>query len=100
MDGITVLGNRESEAAKKILTPNALAFIGWLHRQFNPRRVQLLQRRSEVQQRINAGAWKPEFLPETAHIRNSEWRVAPPPADLQKRHCEITGPTSPAKMVR
>ncbi|CAN0281799.1 unnamed protein product [Discosporangium mesarthrocarpum] len=35
----------------------------------------------------------PDFLPETAHIRNDPtWRVAPAPADLQDRRVEITGP--------
>ncbi len=33
-----------------------------------------------------------EFRPETQWIRESEWRVAPAPADLVDRRVEITGP--------
>ena len=39
-----------------------------------------------------------DFLPETKTIRESEWQVAPIPADLQDRRTEITGPTD-RKMV-
>ncbi len=39
-----------------------------------------------------------DFLPETASVRQSEWRVAPIPADLQDRRTEITGPVD-RKMV-
>lgn len=40
----------------------------------------------------------PDFLQETAWIRNSSWKCAPTPADLQDRRVEITGPTD-RKMV-
>ncbi len=40
----------------------------------------------------------PDFLPETEHIRNSEWTVAPIPEDLLDRRVEITGPVE-RKMV-
>ena len=40
----------------------------------------------------------PDFLPETKHIRESDWRVDPVPSDLQDRRVEITGPTD-RKMV-
>jgi malate synthase len=58
---------------------------------------ELLARRREVQARYDAGA-KPDFLPETQHVREGSWRVAPLPADLQDRRVEITGPTD-RKMV-
>ncbi|HEX5477918.1 MAG TPA: malate synthase A, partial [Burkholderiales bacterium] len=38
------------------------------------------------------------FIPETRELRESEWTVAPVPADLQDRRVEITGPTD-RKMV-
>src|SRR5262249_44713500 len=40
----------------------------------------------------------PDFLPETTSVRESEWKVAPIPADLTDRRVEITGPVE-RKMV-
>lgn len=37
-------------------------------------------------------------MPETQHIRDSDWTVAPLPADLLDRRAEITGPVD-RKMV-
>ena len=34
----------------------------------------------------------PNFLLETEHIRNSDWKVRKNPEDLQDRRVEITGP--------
>jgi malate synthase len=82
---------------ESILTPDALAFTAGLHRAFNSRRLELLRRRDERQAEINSGTM-PDFLPETAAIRKSEWGVAPIPPDLQDRRVEITGPVD-RKMV-
>ncbi len=81
----------------EILTPEALAFVAMLARTFTARRDALLRRRAQRQAEIDAGKL-PDFLPETAHIRESRWRVAPCPPDLQDRRVEITGPTD-RKMV-
>lgn len=80
-----------------ILTPAAQDFLAELHRRFNSRRLELLAARKVRQTAIDAGAL-PDFLPETAQIRESEWTVAPIPADLRDRRTEITGPTD-RKMV-
>jgi malate synthase len=80
-----------------ILTPEALAFVAGLHRRFDARRQELLAARAERQQAFDAGAL-PDFLPETAQIRDGDWTVAPIPADLMDRRVEITGPTD-RKMV-
>jgi malate synthase len=80
-----------------ILTPEALAFVAGLHRRFDARRQELLAARAERQQAFDAGAL-PDFLPETAQIRDGDWAVAPIPADLMDRRVEITGPTD-RKMV-
>ncbi|QUC20099.1 uncharacterized protein UV8b_04340 [Ustilaginoidea virens] len=86
------------EAHRKILTPEALAFLALLHRSFNPTRKQLLQRRAVRQAEIDAGAL-PDFLPQTKHIRdNAAWKGAPPAPGLVDRRVEITGPTD-RKMV-
>jgi len=81
----------------EILTPEALAFVAKLERAFGQRRRDLLQQRDERQAEIDAGQM-PDFLPETAVIRTSDWTVAPIPADLQDRRVEITGPVD-RKMV-
>lgn len=84
-------------AYAEILTPEALEFLADLARTFTPTRDMLLQRRIERQAAIDAGQL-PDFLPETAEIRASDWTVAPIPADLQDRRVEITGPVD-RKMI-
>jgi malate synthase len=75
----------------QILSPEAIAFLVRLQRSFNARRKQLLAARAVRQAALDAGA-KPDFLPETAHIRNSEWTVAPLPPT-----CSTAAPRSPAR---
>ncbi|MCD9140709.1 malate synthase A [Streptomyces albireticuli] len=80
---------RQSE----ILTDEALAFVGELHRRFTPHRDELLVRRAGRRDEI-ARTGTLDFLPETAHVREDpDWRVAPAPAALADRRVEITGPT-------
>ncbi len=81
----------------EILTHDALAFVADLHRRFDATRRRLLALRAERQKRFDAGE-TPDFLAETKHIRDGDWKVAPIPADLQDRRVEITGPTD-RKMV-
>ncbi len=88
------IGDRGAE----VLTPAALAFVTHLHREFNPRRQQLLAARAERQLRIDAGEM-PDFLPETRSVREGDWSVAPVPADLQDRRVEITGPVERKMMI-
>lgn len=82
----------------EILTPDALAFIAELHKKFNPTRKELLKKRVQRQQEISAGKY-PDFLPETASIRNSDWKVADAPEDLLDRRVEITGPAEAKMMI-
>lgn len=82
----------------EILTPEALSFVANLHRQFNPTRQALIQRRAERQQEIDAGVM-PDFLQETAAIRGGDWLVAATPPDFQKRWVEITGPVERKMMI-
>lgn len=86
-----------SASARVILTDDAVAFLADLHRNFNARRLALLAARAARQLRLDAGE-RPDFLPETASIREAAWRCAPIPADLQDRRVEITGPVE-RKMV-
>jgi malate synthase len=77
---------------EEVLTPEALAFLGELHRRFAPRRAELLELRRAKRAEIARTATL-DFLPQTAHIRDGAWQVAPAPAALQDRRVEITGPT-------
>ncbi len=85
------------QAEASILTSEARAFLLKLAARFEPRRQELLARRRTVQQEIDHGKF-PDFLPETAGIRQSEWKVAPIPKDLIDRRVEITGPVD-RKMI-
>jgi malate synthase len=95
-DGVVICGAMKPGYGK-VLTPDAVAFAVELERAFGAERRRLLERRATLQQRLDAG-WKPDFLAETKAIRDSDWRVAPIPSDLQDRRIEITGPTD-RKMV-
>ncbi|GGS32102.1 malate synthase A [Streptomyces rubiginosohelvolus] len=78
---------------EEVLTDAALAFVAELHRQFTPRRNELLARRGERRAEI-ARTSTLDFLPETAAVRaDDSWKVAPAPAALNDRRVEITGPT-------
>jgi malate synthase len=75
----------------QVLTPEAVAFVTKLEREFGERRRNLLNKRIIRQIEINCGRM-PNFLPETEDIRQSYWKVAPCPNDLLDRRVEITGP--------
>ncbi|MGL4996415.1 MAG: malate synthase, partial [Deefgea sp.] len=81
-----------------VLTPAALDFLVKLHRQFEPRRRELIAARTARQAQLDAGI-KPDFLPETAHIRAGDWQISPLPADLLDRRVEITGPVERKMMI-
>jgi malate synthase len=99
MKATTVLENNvvESQTQAGILTSEAQAFLSKLAARFEPRRQELLTRRRTAQQEIDNGKF-PDFLPETAEIRQGEWKVAPIPKDLLDRRVEITGPVD-RKMI-
>jgi malate synthase len=81
------------ERFEEVLTPEALDLLAALHREFNPRRRDLLARRAERVAALAAGGTL-DFLPETKDIREDEsWQVAPPAPGLVDRRVEITGPT-------
>ncbi|HTR66755.1 MAG TPA: hypothetical protein VMH85_13340, partial [Terriglobales bacterium] len=97
MTPMTTTTALRNEVEAEILTTEASSFITKLASRFEPRRQELLGRRRARQQRIDAGQL-PDFLPETAHIRQQEWTVAPIPKDLLDRRVEITGPVD-RKMI-
>src|SRR5437660_763179 len=85
------------EGFDEILTPEALAFVRDLVREFSPRLDSLLQKRTLSHARLRTRTL-PNFLDETHEIRDSDWKVGPVPADLRQRRVEITGPVD-RKMV-
>ncbi len=93
----TFFANGQLPSDSVILTPPAIAFLEALHLRFNSRRNELLQLRTQRDQRLQAGE-RPDFLDDTAAIRKGSWKVAPVPADLQDRRVEITGPVD-RKMI-
>ncbi len=95
-DGLEIMGATPPEYAD-ILTPEALDFVVRLERRFRMTRKALLHRRKKIQIALDAGA-RPDFLPETAQIRRSDWTIDPIPVDLVDRRVEITGPVD-RKMI-
>jgi malate synthase len=85
------------EGSDRILTPAAVEFVAHLHRRFEGERRSRMAARAERQARLDAGETF-AFLAETRAVREGDWTVAPPPADLKDRRVEITGPTD-RKMV-
>jgi len=94
--GVSISGRITPEFAQ-ILTPEAVAFVAKLHRQFEARRQELLARRAARQKEFDAGKL-PDFLADTKGVRDADWKIAPQPKDLLDRRVEITGPTD-RKMV-
>jgi malate synthase len=96
-EGVEITAEVPPEGAE-ILTNEAIALVAKLHREFEARRRELLEARVARAGALDEGA-EPDFLPETAHIREDKsWRVAPAPPDLQDRRVEITGPVD-RKMI-
>jgi malate synthase len=82
---------------ERILSRDALAFVGRLARAFRPRIEERLAARVERQAAIDAG--EPlDFLASTRDVREGDWKVAPAPRDLTNRKVEITGPVD-RKMI-
>jgi malate synthase len=95
--GIRVLA-KPPAGAEAVLSGEALAFVERLAREFEPRRRELLEGRAKRQAEFDAGAL-PAFLPETESVRAAAWKVAPTPADLERRWVEITGPAERKMMI-
>jgi malate synthase len=89
---------RDLAVERRILTPEAVAFLNDLEEEFGWRRGRLLALRRERQNEIDAGR-RPDFLESTGAIRSADWRVAPAPADLTDRRVEITGPVDARMMI-
>ena len=87
-----------SAASEQVLSREALALVEELHRKFEGRRQELLQKRAVRQAQFDKGVM-PTFLEETKSVREGSWQVAPCPPDLQKRRVEMTGPVERKMMI-
>ncbi|KTG28641.1 malate synthase A [Idiomarina sp. WRN-38] len=85
------------DKAKVLFSDEHQEFLAELIDTFQPRLNELLEKRQQRQANYDSGAL-PDFDPNTQDIRESNWKIAPLPKDLQKRRLEITGPVD-RKMV-
>jgi malate synthase len=97
VERVEILGS-VAEAQDRILTPDALAFVAQLQREFAAARNALLGRRAARRADLAAGG-SLTFPAETEEIRRREWTVGPAPHDLQDRRVEITGPVDRKMMI-
>ena len=86
----------ETPNSSKILTEDALNFLGKFISAFEERRKQLLDERENTQKSIDSGNFM--SFPEDTSVRDGDWQVVPPPLDVAQRHVEITGPVD-RKMI-
>lgn len=91
MVDIKVLGG-SAERSEEILTPEALEFLAGLHERFAGRRDELIAARAGRREEASRTG-RLDFLTATRDVRESDWRVAAAPPDLEDRRVEITGPT-------
>nr|WP_099142151.1 malate synthase A [Xenorhabdus kozodoii] len=85
------------EAEKQVLSPESIRFLEDLIIEFSDKRTKLLDERVRWQEKIDSGSL-PDFISETASIRNGDWKIQGIPDDLKDRRVEITGPVE-RKMV-
>ncbi|CAN5383588.1 malate synthase A [soil metagenome] len=100
MSDVQVVGP-DVDDATEILSPDALAFVAALHRQFDSNRRSVLAARIARREHIASlpAGRSAEFPADTADIREGRWSVAPAPADLNDRRTEITGPAERKMMI-
>lgn len=85
------------EKYSRIFSEGLEKFLIQLHKNFNSKRIELLEQRKKVQEMINQGMM-PTFPKETRGIREEYWVCNKLPQDLQDRRVEITGPVD-RKMI-
>src|SRR3990167_6802677 len=83
---------------RRVLTPDAVAFLSDREREFRQRRGQILDARQGIQEGLDRGL-RPHFLDSTRPVRDSDWVIAPVPSDLEDRRVEITGPVDAKMMI-
>ncbi len=95
--GVSIRRTAWTAKARQVLTPEAIALVGNLHRSLESERQELLVQRVARQLRFDDGALPTP--PRHADADATNWSVAPLPQDLRRRRVEITGPVSNRSMV-
>ena len=90
---------RSTGAAAEVLTPEALAFVASLQREFGAPSRRAARARARRAGRASQAGELPDFLPETApsERETGAWRRRR--AALRDRRCEITGPVERKMMI-
>lgn len=83
---------------QEIFCPEIIKLVTHLHREFNGRRLELLDNRKELAAKWNAGE-VPTYLPKDSEAVTGDWKVCQIPEDYRVRRVEITGPVNDPKMV-
>ena len=89
---------RETADERLVMTPDAVAFLVDLEREFGWRRGRILAARDARQRRISEGE-RPDFLAASEDVRSGDWAIAPVPPALEDRRVEITGPVDRKMMI-
>lgn len=89
---------RDAAGLDRVLTPDALGFLGALQARFGQKLNALMVARERRQERIDGGRL-PDYLEDTIDIRRGVWQAAPVPAVLADRRVEITGPVDRKMMI-
>jgi len=88
----------ETAHTRQVFTVEALEFLFNMEQKFGATRRALLKARKLRQKKYDEGEL-PYFNPDTAYIRESEWKISPVPEVLQDRRVEITGPVDRKMMI-
>lgn len=85
-------------ADQQLLNPTAIELLEQLETRFGARRKELMADRQTRQKLLDQGG-SLDFLAETKHIREGDWKGASIPADIQDRRVEITGPVDRKMLI-
>lgn len=97
-NGLLKIIGPKTQDSDFILSQKALEFLEKLQKNFSSRREEILRARIDRLTRLQEGE-RFDFLSSTKSIRDSDWKVAPCPKDLENRQVEITGPAEPKMMI-
>jgi malate synthase len=79
-----------NQSISELVTPHALLFVGELVRAFRPR-VERLRAARRANRLRHERVALPDFRPETAHIRSTDWKCLPEPPVLVDRRVDVSG---------
>ncbi len=97
--GVQIGAAAWTDAARRVLVPDAVELLARLHRDLEGQRQALLGVRRDRQEEWDGGGLPGYQHGDVARLAGGAWQVAPLPADLQTRRVEITGPANSPSMV-